>query len=63
VHAAVEGIAHACILHPDQMLYALLAGAIGECATWAGPAAGRDTSRDTASWLPGHELQNPAAAH
>jgi hypothetical protein len=41
VHAAVEGIAHACILHPDQMLYDLLAGAIGECATWAGPAAGR----------------------
>jgi len=22
------------------MLYDLLAGAIGECATWAGPAAG-----------------------
>ena len=52
VHAAVEGIAQACIPHPDQMLYDLLADAIGECATWADPAAGRDTSRDTAPWRP-----------
>jgi hypothetical protein len=63
VHAAVKGIAHACIPQPDQMLYDLLAGAIGECATWAGRPAGRDTRRDTAPRLPGHELQNPAAAH
>jgi hypothetical protein len=63
VHAAVQGIARACIPHPDQMLYDLLAAAIGECAAWASPAAGRDTSRDTAPWLPGREPRNPAAAH
>ena len=52
VHAAVQGIAQACIAHPDQMLYDLLAAAIDECATWAGPAPDRETSRDTAPWLP-----------
>jgi hypothetical protein len=63
VHAAVKAIAQACIQQPDQMLYDLLAGAIDECATWACPAAGPDPSCDTAPWLPGRELQNPAAAH
>ena len=32
VHAAVEGIAQACIPQPDQMLRDLLIGAIAECA-------------------------------
>jgi len=35
VHAAVEGIARACIEKPDDMLRDLLAGAIDECAAWA----------------------------
>jgi len=40
VHAAVEGIALACVPQPDQMLRDLLVGAIGECAAWVG----RDTA-------------------
>jgi hypothetical protein len=36
VHAAVEGIAHACVPQPDEMLRELLIGAIGECAAWTG---------------------------
>jgi hypothetical protein len=35
VHAAVEGIARACIEQPDDMLRDLLADAIDECAAWA----------------------------
>ena len=35
VHAAVEGIARACIEKPDDMLRDLLVGAIDECAAWA----------------------------
>lgn len=56
VHAAVEGIAQACVLQPDEMLRDLLIGAIGECAAWAGRGAGR--------WLPpaalgaGHHLDS-----
>src|SRR5215469_12882291 len=40
VHAAVEGIAQACVPEPDQMLYDLLAGAIGECTAWCGRESG-----------------------
>jgi hypothetical protein len=40
VHAAVEGIARACIPHPDQMLGDLLIGAIAECASQIGRDAG-----------------------
>jgi hypothetical protein len=47
VHAAVKGIAQACIPHPDRMLYDLLAGAIDECAAWAGPAPGPGPGRGT----------------
>ncbi len=47
VHAAVEGIAHACILDPDQMLYDLLARAIEECATWCGRPSGLSTRLGT----------------
>jgi hypothetical protein len=36
VHAAVEGIARACIPHTDQMLRDLLIGAIAECASRTG---------------------------
>ncbi|HEY7361267.1 MAG TPA: hypothetical protein VH642_10675, partial [Streptosporangiaceae bacterium] len=35
VHAAVEGIAQACVPQPDQMLHDLLASAIDECAAWS----------------------------
>ena len=42
VHTAAEGIAHACIPQPDEMLRDLLIGAISEYAAWAahdtGPA-------------------------
>jgi hypothetical protein len=41
VHAAVEGIALACVPEPDELLRDLLAGAIGVCAAWAGQDAGR----------------------
>ena len=63
VHAAVEGIAQACVPQPDQMLYDLLTGAIDECAAWAGRAAGPGTRCDTAPWLPDRESRNTAAAH
>lgn len=53
VHAAVEGIAQACIPQPDEVLYDVLAGAIDECAAWAGPARGQGLSRDTTPWTPG----------
>jgi len=49
VHSAAEGIALACIPQPDQMLYDLLTGAIGECAAWAGRDTGRGTTCDTAT--------------
>src|SRR5262249_57221866 len=41
VRAAVEGIALACVPQPDAMLRALLIDAIGACAPWARPDAGR----------------------
>jgi hypothetical protein len=41
VHAAVEGIALACVPEPDELLRDLLAGAIGVCAAWAGQDAGQ----------------------
>jgi hypothetical protein len=49
VHAAVEGIAHACVPQPDEMLRDLLIGAIGECAAWAGQDIG-GTRCDAAAW-------------
>jgi hypothetical protein len=54
VHAAVEGIAQACVPDPDQMLHDLLASAIGECATWCGGLPGLST---------GHGAALIAAAH
>ena len=51
VHAAVEGIAQACVPQPDQMLHDLLASAIGECATWCGPDA-HQASAATPPWWP-----------
>ncbi len=59
VHAAVEGIAQACVPQPDEMLHDLLVGAIGECAAWAGRDAGsaggvgdagHSTGCGTATW-------------
>jgi hypothetical protein len=47
VHAAVQGIAQACVPQPDQMLCDLLTSAIGECAAWCGRPSGLSTSRDT----------------
>ena len=58
VHAAVEGIALACIEQPDEMLRDLLIAAIGECAAWAG----RDAGRDTAPEVPDRGPANTAAA-
>jgi hypothetical protein len=63
VHAAVKGIAQACIPQPDRMLYDLLTAAIGECAAWAGRAPGPGTGRGTAPPAPGHQPQNTAVAH
>jgi hypothetical protein len=39
VHAAVEGIALACVPDPDELLCDLLVKAIGVCAAWAGQDA------------------------
>jgi hypothetical protein len=58
VHAAVRGIARACIPQPDQMLYDLLAGGIDECAVWAGRTPGQGTGRGTAPPAPGREPRN-----
>ena len=59
VHAAVEGIALACIQQPDEMLRGLLTAAIGECAAWADRDAGRDTAPEVAERGPA----NTAVAH
>jgi hypothetical protein len=48
VHAAVEGIAQACVPQPDEMLRDLLIGAIGECAVCVSRDAGAGC--DTAAW-------------
>ena len=63
VHAAVKGIAEACIPQPDQMLYDLLTAAIDECAAWAGRATGQGTGGGTAAPAPDREPQNTAVAH
>ena len=63
VHAAVEGIAQACIPQPDRMLYDLLTAAIDECALWAGPAPGQGTGRGIPPLMPRREPQNTATAH
>jgi hypothetical protein len=47
VHAAVEGIALACVPEPDELLRDLLADAIGACAAWARQHAGRGIARLT----------------
>jgi hypothetical protein len=49
VHAAVEGIALACVPEPDELLRDLLVGAIAVCAVWAGQDAGRGSARPTAA--------------
>ena len=54
VHAAVQGIAQACIPHPDQMLYDLLAGAIGECAAWRGRQSAPGTRREPTMMAAAH---------
>ena len=46
-HAAVAGIAQACVAEPDQMLHDLLASAIDECAAWCGRGDVLSTGRDT----------------
>jgi hypothetical protein len=48
VHTTVKGIAQACVPQPDEMLYDLLAAAIGEYAAWSGRDARRSTRRNTA---------------
>ena len=48
MHTAVKGIAQACVPQPDEMLYDLLAAAIGEYAAWSGRDAHRSTRRNTA---------------
>jgi hypothetical protein len=62
VHAAVKGIAQACVPQPDQMLYDLLTAAIDECAAWSGRTPGRGTGCGTAPPAPGREPQNTAVA-
>ena len=47
VHAAVEGIARACVPDPDRMLHDLLTAAIAECLAWSGRDADRGTRPDT----------------
>ena len=61
VHAAVEGIALACIPEPDAMLRVLLIDAIGACATWARRDAGRDTPSESAAWAAACSLTGTAA--
>ena len=47
VRHAVVGIAQACVPDPDELLRDLLAGAISDCATWAGPTTAARTRRST----------------
>jgi hypothetical protein len=54
VHAAVQGIAQACVPQPDQMLYDLLTSAIGECAAWCGRPSGLSTGRGTTMLAAAH---------
>jgi hypothetical protein len=50
VHDAVKGIAVAAIPRPDEMLYDLLAGAVGDCAALGSRDAGRSPECDGARW-------------
>jgi hypothetical protein len=63
VHAAVEGIARACVPQPDEMLRDLLIGAIGECTPYACRDADRGTECDRAAWVAACELTGTAASH
>lgn len=54
VHAAVEGIARACVPDADERLHALLVGAIGECE-----AIIRGEARDDALVLAGPPDERP----
>jgi hypothetical protein len=62
VHAAVQGIALACVPQPDEMLHALLIDAIGACARWARRDAGRGTPCGSAAWAAACALTGAAAA-
>jgi hypothetical protein len=62
VHAAVQGIALACVPQPDEILYALLTDAIDTCARWALRDAGRGTPCDSAAWAAACALTGAAAA-
>ncbi len=61
VHAAVQGIALACVPQPDEMLRALLIDAIDACARWACRDSGRDTPCDGAAWAAACALTGTAA--
>src|SRR6266568_2169792 len=50
VHAAVQGIALACVPQPDAMLHALLIDAIDACARWACHDTRRDPPCGSAAW-------------
>jgi hypothetical protein len=66
IHAAVEGIALACVPRPDEMLHDLLVAAVRECAAWAdpaGPEGGRDTESGAAPGAAVREPANPAVVH
>jgi len=54
VHAAVEGIAQACVPQPDHLLQQLLASAIDECAAWCGRDAGLGARRGTTMMAAAH---------
>jgi hypothetical protein len=56
VHGAARGIAMACVPQPDEMLYDLLVGAIGECAAWVGRGIDHRPRHDTARWTAACEL-------
>ena len=60
VHAAVEGIALACVPEPDEILRNLLTGAIAECAAWATPDTRRGTGCQTAMWAAACALTDTA---
>jgi hypothetical protein len=57
---SVEGIAEACVAEPDELLYALLEGAIEECRTWAGLREVPEGALRADSWLP---VCRPAPRH
>ena len=63
IHAAVEGIALACVPRPDEMLCDLLVAAIGQCAAWADPDGGRGARSSAAPGAAVHAPANPAVVH